>query len=120
MVRLVLLAVVAGIMLAAFVTFGNGASTPHKTLDVKVAFNAVALEVTNVDASEGNAMRVYINGTPPFAYRADSEVPARGKSILIPLATFVNKDGDRFNPVAKAVTVVWVGGGGYDYRSFQR
>ena len=46
-------------------------------------------------------------------------MPRLRDSVRIPLSTFTQKDGTRFNPFATAVTVIWVGGGGYDYRSFE-
>ncbi len=98
-----------------------GASHAGEVLGVGVATSRTALQITNKanrDA-EGGAMEVYINGTPPFTYRAESKVPAVGESVTIPLNDFVKKSsGDRFNPFTQAVTDVWVGGGGYDYQSF--
>jgi hypothetical protein len=96
-------------------------SPPTKTLDVRVAVSGTALQVTNTASSDavGNEMRVYINGNPPFTYRADTTVPAVGESVELPLMGFTQKDGERFNPFSHRVTIVWVGGGGYDYRSFE-
>jgi len=98
-----------------------GASHAGKVLGVGVATSRTALQITNKanrDAEAG-AMEVYINGTPPFTYRANSTVPAVGESVTIPLNDFVKKSsGERFNPFTQAVTDVWVGGGGYDYQSF--
>ncbi len=93
---------------------------PSKTLNASVSWSAVALQVKNSDpAAVGQELIIYINGTPPFAYRADSRVPAVGESVHLPLSRFVKKNGDRFNPLQKAVTEVWVGGGGYDYVRFK-
>lgn len=93
---------------------------PTKTLDVTVRHSLGTVEITNTGSgdSEGHAMTVYLNGSPPFTYKAEAIVPALGRSVEIPLVTFTQKDGTRFNPIATAVTVVWVGGNGYDYRSF--
>jgi len=95
------------------------ATQAKQTLDVKVGWNSIALEITNVSSPAGGDMTVYINGTPPFTYRANTQVPAIGSSVRIPLREFTTKDGDRFDPIAKAVTVVWVGGSGFDYASFR-
>ena len=103
--------------------FGTSSSSPHnKTLDVTVRHSMIALEVTNVGSGEaaGNELVVYINGSPPFTYKAIATVPALGQSVDLPLITFTQKDGTRFNPIATAVTEIWVGGGGYDYRAFNR
>jgi hypothetical protein len=61
---------------------------------------------------------IYVNGTPPSGFRADGQLPAVGQTIRVPLRSFTTKSGDRFNPIAQAVTVVWIGGGGYDYESY--
>lgn len=102
---------------------GGGAltSASTKTLDVTVRVGVTALEVTNAGSGEaaGRELIVYINGSPPFTYKAVDTVPLLGENVRIPLRTFTEKDGTRFNPTAKAVTVIWVGGGGYDYRSFK-
>jgi hypothetical protein len=97
-------------------------AAPSKTLAVSVSWNSLLLQVTNISdaAAAGNEMTVYINGTPPFTYRATATVPAVGESVQLPLSEFATKGGDRFNPIAKAVTIAWVGGGGYDYASFKK
>jgi hypothetical protein len=102
---------------------GSSAAPPGKgTLDVSVGWSAIALEITNdgSGSAAGQELIVYINGTPPFTYKAIGTVPPLGKSVEIPLRTFIQKDGTRFNPIATAVTVAWVGGGGYDYKSFRK
>jgi hypothetical protein len=96
----------------------RASATAQKTMNVRVAWNDLALQVTNVDTTAGGEMIVYINGTPPFTYRATTQVPAAGESVQIPLRGFVTKSGDRFNPMTQAVTVAWVGGGGFDYRQY--
>jgi len=92
-----------------------------KTLDVKVQTNDSELRVTNTGTTEavGREFIIYINGTPPNAYRTHGTLPEVGGHVDLPLREFVTKNGDRFNPVAQAVTVVWIGGYGYDYRSFK-
>lgn len=94
-------------------------ATPSKTMAVRVAWSSLALQVTNNDASAaGQPMTVYINGTPPNAYKATSLVPSLGGTVELPLMGFVNRSGDRFNPMAKAVTEAWVGGGDYDFEKY--
>lgn len=123
--RLLLYALVGFVALYALAVMGSNtprsSAPPTKaTLDVKVGWNSSELSVTNVSAPAGGEMIVYINGTPPFTFKAVRTVPAQGESIRIPLREFVAKGGDRFNPIAKAVTMAWVGGGGFDYQSFGR
>lgn len=111
---------IAGLLVALGLMFGSSVpSPPMKTLAVTVAVNAAALEIMNAGAPAGREMIVYINGAPPFTYKMTATVPAAGASVRLPLRGFVTKAGDRFDPLAKAVTEVWVGGGGYDYRSFR-
>ncbi len=112
-----------GIALLVMMTGNGPTSTPEpkkQTMNVQVGWSATELQITNVGATPGIVATVYINGTPPFTYRADVELPEAGKAVRIPLRQFTTKDGDRFNPLAKAVTVAWVGGGTYDYASFRR
>lgn len=97
---------------------GGGTSAPSKTLPVTVRWSPLAIEITNAGAPAGQELVVYVNGNPPFTYKATAAMPPIGQSVQIPLRTFTLKDGTRFNPIATAVTVVWVGGGGYDYSSF--
>lgn len=116
---LILLAIIIGMIVLSTVTRPD--EPELKTLGVTVSWNATALRVTNAAnaGAAGHEMIVYINGQPPFTYRANSTVPAVGQTVQLPLIGFVTDDGDRFNPLAKAVTVAWVGGGGYDYASFK-
>ena len=84
-----------------------------------VGWNATIVRVTNNGAdAAGQPLELYVNGQPPFAFRADATVPPQGQTVVVPLQQFVNRDGERFNPVNRGVTVVWVGGGGYDFQSY--
>ena len=99
----------------------GGASSGLTMLDVSVRFSGLELEVTNdTPAAAGQAVTVYINGTPPSGYRQEVTLPAAGKRVLVPLGGFAKKDGERFTPLTHQVTVVWIGGGGYDYRQFSK
>jgi hypothetical protein len=108
--------------LAMIVSIASAPGKPStsKTYNVKLAWSALELQITNPadSAAIGRPLTVYINGTPPFTYRADTTMPAVGESVRIPLNEFVTKGGDRFNPVTQALTVVWIGGGEYDYQSY--
>ena len=99
----------------------RASSKTSKTLDVDVAVSRTALEITNVGSGEvaGRKLVVYIDGQPPFTYKTVFTLPRLRDSVRIPLSTFTQKDGTRFNPSGTAVTVIWVGGGGYDYVSFK-
>jgi len=119
-----IVAIVGGLLVLLVVVInlagGSSPATPQKLLDVSVRQGAGAIEITNAGPGgvAGQELIVYINGSPPFTFKATATMPAIGQSVRIPLMAFTQKDGTRFNPIATAVTVIWVGGGGYDYRSF--
>jgi hypothetical protein len=98
----------------------SSTSSASGTLNVSVQVSRTALQVTNKgsESAAGQELIVYINGSPPFTYKAVATTPPVGQSVQIPLIDFTKKDGTRFNPFATAVTVIWVGGSGHDYRSF--
>jgi hypothetical protein len=92
-----------------------------RTLNVTVGWTATIVRITNNSPDAvGQPMEIYLNGDPPFGFRADTTVPPQGLFVVVPLRQFVNRDGDRFNPVTQGVTVAWVGGGGYDFQSYGR
>lgn len=98
-------------------------SAPSKgTQKVGVRWSGLSVQITNTGSADaaGGELIVYLNGTPPSAYKATSTMPALGESVELPLTMFVMKDGTRFNPIEKAVTTAWVGGGGYDYASYTK
>jgi hypothetical protein len=90
-----------------------------KTPVVSIAHNSTAIELTNDGTPDWKTAEVYINGSPPFTYKATVAAPAVGQAVRIPLASFVKKDGERFNPATHALTEIWVGGGGYDFQSYK-
>ncbi len=96
-------------------------TSPSTLLEnVSVAVSSTALRITNDGNNDaaGKEIEVYINGTPPFTYRAKVTVPVVTAAVIIPLNQFT-KGETRFNPFSQAVTDVWIGGGGYDYRSLK-
>lgn len=115
------LALGAVTVVTAVVRSGNAPTqaAEGKTLDVRVSWSRTTLAVTNVSAPAGREMTVYLNGQPPFTYRATTTVPAAGQTVRLALNDFTMKDGTRFNPFGLAVTEAWVGGGSYDYAKFQ-
>ena len=111
----------AAIAVIIIIAFNSDSNKPHKTMSVAIEHSRETLQIKNVGTPdiEGQTMVVYINGTPPFAYKTACSAPAIGQTVRIPLTSFVKKDGERFNPLSYAVTEVWVGGAGYDYESYQ-
>lgn len=90
------------------------AHVPH----VSVEISRTTIRVTNIDTTSWSEVSVYINGGPPSGYHATTTAPAPGQSVTMLLNDFVNSDNDRFDPYAKKVSTAMVGGGGYDYCSF--
>ncbi|MDD5520846.1 MAG: hypothetical protein PHI84_08525 [Kiritimatiellae bacterium] len=99
----------------------ENASKPHKTMMIEVASGNHEITIKNTGSPDiaACAITVYLNGTPPFTYAATFTAPSVGESVSIPLSSFINKDGKRFNPISYAVTEAWVGGSGYDYAKFK-
>jgi hypothetical protein len=101
---------------------GRHGSAPSKTLKVSIAWSSTELSVRNDASPEatGRTVRIYLNDSPPFTYRADVAMPAVGQNVRLPLLQFIKKDGERFSPLKWAVTEAWIGGDGYDYVKFGR
>jgi hypothetical protein len=102
---------------------GGGTGKPPKetkTLAVAVENNRNQVILKNVATPEaaGKIIDVYINGMPPFTYKAQCIYPSVGEKVSVNLDDFTEKNGTRFNPRSHAVTEVWVGGAGYDYKAF--
>jgi len=95
----------------------NSPTKSSRAMDVSVLVNAEAIRVKNAGAPDivGRNFTIYVNGTPPFAYKAAAPGPPVGEAVEIPLELFVDSDGRRFDPRTQAVVKVWVGGAGYDY-----
>jgi len=111
------------VVIIAILGSGDGSSNSptekKKTVAVSVTANQFVLGLRNDGSTDWTEAVVYINGTPPFTYKATVVAPKVGESITIPLSDFVKDDGERFNPIDKAVTTVWVGGSSYDYESYR-
>jgi hypothetical protein len=101
---------------------GPTTSTPAKNSkggpSVSIGYNANSVQVTNNGSADWTVAVVYINGTPPFTFKATVDAPEVGKTISIPLSSFVTKSGDRFDPRTKALTEIWIGGSDYDFKKF--
>src|SRR5205807_903397 len=80
------------------------------TVECAIAYSETVVQVTNTGASDWNEAVIYINGTPPNAYRITRPAPKVGQSLKIPLRDFAKPDGKRFNPGELAVTDIWIGG----------
>lgn len=115
---LALLAIVLVFVVIGALNNSGPSKAPAKSMGIHVAWNAVALQITNDTVPAGTELIVYLNDTPPSGYKYTGQMPAPGEVTRLPLTQFVRKDGTRFNPLTTAVTVAWVGGGGYDYASY--
>lgn len=96
---------------------GGRKTTRTMSIEVGWGFDSIRIKNTGSPDLAGRTLTVYINGTPPFAYKADWPAPAVGETVRIPLTEFVNK-GSRFNPTTQAVSKAWIGGAGYDYAAY--
>ena len=111
-----LLAIIAFVVILIANQSGTDKKNYH-TPNVSIRTSDSIVEITNAGTESWSAMTVYINGQPPFTYKWDGPAPGVGQSKSILLREF-DKKGERFDPFKYKVTEVWVGGGGYDYSSF--
>lgn len=109
-----------GVLIVLSVIGAKESEKPKQLLSVRVAWSDTELVLTNVGAPETHTTTIYLNGTPPNAYKATVPMPANGQQLRIPLRSFVDRNGQRFSPLTQAVTIAWVGGDGFDYASYQK
>jgi hypothetical protein len=95
----------------------TAAPATHKLLNASISTSALELQVHNGDTFDWHDTEIYLNGRPPFTYHYKLGTLTSGESVTIPLISF-DDDGKRFQPTEYKVTVIWIGGGGFDYRSF--
>ena len=86
---------------------------------VSLEFSRTNLRLTNIDTLNWREATIYVNGMPPGSYKHVVNAPAPGGSVTIDLNDFVNANNDRFDPYAKQVGEVWVGGGGFDFKCYR-
>lgn len=100
-----------------YIAFSNYSPKIYKTLNISVFTSRYAITIQNINSPNdaGKNIDVYINGMPPFSFKANCTLPTVGDKVSINVNEFIKKDGSRFNPFAYAVTEIWVGGAGYDY-----
>ena len=115
-----LLAVVIFLITAAISDLDTS-NNPQKTMSVAVSWGNTYSQIKIIGSSYilGKDVEVYLNDMPPFTYKAVCIGPGVGKTVRVPLNTFVKEDGLRFNPKTHAVSEVWIGGAGYDYIKFR-
>lgn len=86
---------------------------------IKLSYDDTSITISNEGSEDWNEAVVYINGDPPFTFKATMAAPKVGKSLRINLGQFIKKDGERFNPSTHALTVIWVGGNGFDFEKYR-
>jgi hypothetical protein len=94
-------------------------SSRQMSVDVGWGFDMIRIKNTGSVDAVGQNMTVYLNGMPPFAYKAEWPVPAVGETALIPLGAFA-KGESRFDARTQAVSEAWIGGAGYDYVQYRK
>jgi hypothetical protein len=93
---------------------------PRPTVNAKISCGEYVLQVENMDTNIWDNIDMYVNGQPPDdAYHYHLGVLQPDHPYKIQLRDFIKQDGrTRFNPEEK-VTVVWIGGGDYDFRAYR-
>lgn len=94
------------------------APKPHVTVNAKLSCSDSFLIVENLGPETWDDAEMYLNGNPPSAYHYHLGVLQPDHPYKIALRDFSKQDGKRFNPDEYKITVVWIGGGKYDYKSY--
>jgi len=90
---------------------------PHvsKTVHAGVYPGDLTLRIVNEDTNAWPPLRVYLNGSPLQTYGVTIPALKPGDTLTVPLSDFAKENGDRFNPSAAKVVVIWIGGNGFDF-----
>jgi len=95
-------------------------NTPSRgTVKANIRCTDTSIIIQNKDSTAWSDITVYLNGTPPFTYRANLGAFSPGETREFPLNEFAKKNGERFNPFGMKVVQVWIGGGGFDYSNYR-
>lgn len=93
-----------------------------KTVDVSINTTTTEIQVTNLSSTEavGKFIQIRINDySAQNGYLGGFTMPEVGKTTGIPYQVFVRgRDNAIFNPRITAISELWVGGGGYDYKAY--
>lgn len=93
-----------------------------KTVDISINSTTTEIQITNLSSSEavGKFIEIRINDySARDGFVGDFIMPEVGKSVGVPYGVFVRgRDNAIFNPRTTAVSEIWVGGGGYDYKGY--
>jgi hypothetical protein len=96
--------------LVAFCVIGGATTTTQPTLKVNLSSTLTDLEIRNVDDRDWSNIDIALNPSSVGVggFKAHLAALDRGESRSIPLVTFVDNDGQRFQPLQMAVTRVRV------------
>lgn len=92
------------------------AAPSERLLHAGIEVNATGVFVRNDDTFAWKQAEVYLNGSPPYAWRYTLGNVPPGASQNVPLSSF-DQSGSAF-PIGMKVTNVWVGAPGYDFNSY--
>lgn len=94
------------------------ASEKQNLPPVEVACSDTEIEIKNTGAKSWAEITIYLNGDPPGGYKLTARAPKIGEKARFSFSRFVDKQGNRFDPVRLAPVKVWIGGGGYDFEKY--
>lgn len=117
-VVLVLAAFSLPIVLSA-VTSPKTSSRMLNPPEVLLKWDDTHMGMVNMGVTATGTVLTIILNSPYDGFETACKVPAVGEFVIIPLNSFVKRNGDRFMPYHTAVLEAWVGGSGYDYRQFR-
>lgn len=94
--------------------------TPSNGRTVKAHFSSTAnaLIVRNSDDFDWGSMTIYVNGNPPFSWKATIPPMKAGEEKRFALSDFTKDDGERFQPSRYKLTEVWIGSNAFDYSKY--
>jgi hypothetical protein len=97
---------------------GSVSSENYNLVNVSIQRTSTSLIIENIDTQNWSEMKIYLNGSPPWCYKATFRAPVPGKTVIIPLSEFA-KGSKRFDPRTQAADWLMIGGGGFDFRKYR-
>ena len=91
---------------------------PEHVLHARVEVSAVEFRVENLSLFDWTNVVVRLEGNSPDAFQARIGNLAAGASTKMPLTSFADATGKRFEPWKSTVSEVWLGGDAYEFRKF--
>ncbi|HWD19091.1 MAG TPA: hypothetical protein VHB20_07410 [Verrucomicrobiae bacterium] len=116
-IALVFAALLGGVIfLSTRAPASHAAADSGRVLRAAIKIGADRMSIRNQDQFDWRGAEIYLNGTPPFAYRYKLGKLRSGGASLIPLGSF-DLNGAVFQPAQMKITNIWVGADGFDFSS---